>query len=371
MQYNLNKIAIIGFTNLYQMPYLKYYTDLFDIKNVNYDVIYWNRFNISEKNDFRCSNYFRFDLALEDDSGIKSKLIAFIKYRKFILSHIKTNNYSKIVVLTTIPSILIGRLLMNNFKNRYIIDIRDFSYENFTFFKYLEKKIFDKAFSVSISSEGFLNFLPKINNYYLSINFNKSNLEQQEEFKNKLLDRKRDRVIRIIYIGAISYFEMNVKFLNHFGNNKNFIISYVGHGPSAKNIKNYCKENDITNVEFVSRFLPSEKVIYYKKSDLIFNLYGNDSLLTLYAISNKLYDAASYYLPILVCEKTQMEKESVKNGFGYTIDFNNKKTAEKLFNWYNNLNKENFIDNCDKYISFVVEKNNNFVNNINKFIEKE
>lgn len=366
----MNKTLVIGFTNLYQMPYMKYYTDLFDVKRVNYDVIYWNRFNLIEEIEFGCDDCFRFDLSLEDDYSIISKLKSFIKYRKYILSIIKSKKYSKIVVLTTMPVMLIGKYLVKNFKGRYIIDVRDFSYENIPFFKKIEKKIFKKAFSVSISSEGFLTFLPEVNNFFLSINFNKSNLEQQERFKNKFLNRENDSIIRIIYIGAISYFEMNVKFLNHFGNNYNFFISYVGHGPSAKKIEDYCNNNGIINVKFVSRYLPSEKVNFYKTSDLIFNLYGNKSMLTLHAISNKLYDSASYYLPILVCKDTQMEKESVENGFGFTIDFNDSGIADKLYNWYINLNKIDFINNCDHYISSVIEKNNSFVENINRFIEK-
>lgn len=348
---------------------MKYYTDLFDKKKTNYEVIYWNRFDIDEKNEFKSNNTFRFDLSLEDDSSISNKLKAFLKYRKYLRAHIRSNNYHKIIVLTTIPSILIGGFLMKNFKNKYIIDVRDFSYENISLFKFFQKKIFEKSYLVTISSEGFLNFLPKINKYCLSVNLNKSNLEQQEIFRNKFFKRENDSVIKIIYIGAISYFDMNVKFLNHFGNNAKYFISYVGHGPSAKKIENYCTENNIKNVGFIQRYLPSEKVNYYKSSDLIFNLYGNDSLLTLYAISNKLYDAASYYLPILVCENTQMEKESVQNGFGFTIDFDDKEITKKLDNWYNNLDKIQFVNNCDEYISSVVEKNSNFENNINSFIE--
>ena len=84
----MNKIAIIGFTNLYQMPYMKYYTDLFDKKKTNYEVIYWNRFDIDEKNEFKSNNTFRFDLSLEDDSSISNKLKAFLKYRKYLQNHI-------------------------------------------------------------------------------------------------------------------------------------------------------------------------------------------------------------------------------------------------------------------------------------------
>ncbi len=362
-------IVIIGFTNIYQMPYLNYYTEVLNNHKIRYDLIFWNRFGLDEVDNKAIENHV-FNRSMEDGDSLFKKIIGFYKYRSFILSVLRKNEYKKIVVLTTLPSLLIKSFLENHPKINYIVDIRDYSYERFSIFKNIEEKIFKKAKWVAISSKGFKNFLPKIDNYVFSNNFKNEKEEVREIFKNDFYNKNKDSErINIVYIGAISYFNENKRFLNVMGNDKRFFINYVGHGPASKLIEEYCKKNNITNVSFKGRYNPVEKVKFYKQNDIIFNLYGNDSLLTLYAISNKLYDSAIYYKPILVSPSTEMEKESINNGFGFTFNLEDFEMGNKLYKWFIELDRDKFIRDSDRYVDKSIEERKEFQNKILEFFK--
>ena len=364
----MSKIAIIGFTNLAHMPYLNNFTRIIEENKMNYDLIYWNRFQLNEIYKYNNCNIQRFNYKLRDDSSILKKIISFIYFRKFIIKILASNNYDKLIILTTIPSLLIINKLIKKFKTNYILDIRDYSYENFNIFRYFQKKIIDNSYFTSISSNGFLRFLPFSDKYIFSSNISVDIKKNKIEYVNKLILSSKKEKITIIYIGSISYLSMNIKFLNIFGNHPKYDIQYVGYGPSIDKIKSFCLDFKINNVSFYPRYQPEEKELYYLKADLIYNLYGNDSNLTLYAISNKLYDSAFYYLPILVCPKTQMEKEAVLNGFGYTIDLEDSNTPNKLYYWFKNLNKEILMKNCDNYMINSFAANDDFKKKLKDFL---
>ena len=57
---------------------------------------------------------------------------------------------------------LLFDLLLFKYKNNYILDIRDPSYEKFKLFNQILKKIICSSYFTTISSEGFLEFLPKL-----------------------------------------------------------------------------------------------------------------------------------------------------------------------------------------------------------------
>ena len=365
----MSNILLIGFTNLFQMPYLKNFSNLIEQQNITYDIVYWNRFGIDENNNLKTNNTFIFNHSLDDDSNGLLKIKGFLLFRNKLIKVINNANYSKIIVLTSLPSFLIYKLLIKNFNNRFIFDIRDYSYENFGVFKYFLNNIIKSSSFTTISSKGFKSFLPESDKYVLSTNLKINNSLDNKFFSNKLLNFNSNKVT-IIYIGAISYLEMNLKFLKLFGNNNNFNLIYVGHGPAKEKIKEYCHMNKYSNVSFHGRFMPSEKLKYYKKAEIIFNLYGNDSTLTKYAISNKLYDSVNNYMPILVCKNTYMEKESINGNFGYVVDLENINTPDNLYNWFLNLDKKKFINNCDTYLQKTVNENINFERNVINFLRK-
>lgn len=359
----MKKICIIGFSSISHMPYLKHYTKILEELKYGFDIIYWDRFNISDSfTSIALDNKYVYQEFLLDEESINKKIFAFFRYKKFLKKIIQENNYEKLIILTTIPSLLIYSIIRKKkYRNNYILDIRDYSYEKFKLYKLIERKIVKHSFFTAISSPGFLNFLPKTNKYVLSLNY------YGHEQKKYIQISENDK-ITITYIGSISYFDENVKFLNLFANNTKYKIKYIGEGPSSNKLKDYCVAKKYLNVEFNPRYSPSDKFKFYEETNLIYNLYGNKNNLVIYAISNKLYESAIFYKPILVSPNTQMEKEAVENGFGFTIELNDKNAPDKLYNWYVNLDTIKLKLDCNNYLKKVRSINDLFYDKLRKFL---
>ena len=61
-------------------------------------------------------------------------------------------------------------------------------------------------------------------------------------------------------------------------------------------------------------------------------------------------------------------QESIDNGFGIAVDINNEKSRDSLFEYYNSIEYEKFIKNCDVFLERVVEDEKRFTNIVKKFV---
>ena len=98
------------------MPYLNNFSNVIEDEGVDYDLLFWNRFKVEESTTLKPSEIYKFNYSLSDDSNILLKLKGFFFFRKYVLKIIKLNSYDKIIVLTTLPSILIGNIIKKRFK---------------------------------------------------------------------------------------------------------------------------------------------------------------------------------------------------------------------------------------------------------------
>ncbi|HFU4214690.1 TPA: capsular biosynthesis protein, partial [Streptococcus suis] len=119
-------------------------------------------------------------------------------------------------------------------------------------------------------------------------------------------------------------------------------------------------ENNIKNVKLLDTFKPEDTLKLYQETDLILNLYGNKTPLLDYALSNKLYYAATLYKPILVCPETFMEKMVKKYNIGYSLSLEKEDEKDALFDYIKKLDRKKFILNCDKFMHKVNFENKLF-----------
>ena len=157
-----------------------------------------------------------------------------------------------------------------------------------------------------------------------------------EEILSKYKKTECDK-IRISYIGNLSYWDSCREMVNVFANDDRYIMNFVG--PNYEVIEEYCKANNILNVTFHGRFQREETVSFYNNTDIIYNIYGNDIINVRTALSNKLYYAMRFKLPILVSANTYMEKIAKKYNIGISFE-NRREFADKLYKWYNNLESQ-------------------------------
>lgn len=287
------------------------------------------------------------------------KLVGYLQFKKFVQKTLSLNNFSGIVLLQTLAALLLFDLLLKLFPYKFIVDIRDYSYENIFFVRLLEKKIFAKSYINVISSEGFKAFLPH-GNYLIA--HNTRNFDKLE----KVNFRFDNKVIHIAYIGYVRYIEQFKKLLIQLKNDNRFLISFIG--TRALDLRSFCEDNEIRNVLLQDTFDDKNIFKLYDDVNLVNNLYGNHTPVLDYALSNKLYLAAALKKPILVCPDTYMETITKQYGIGYTVDLDsNNNIGDAIYEYYNNIDWDTFGAKCDEFNLKIKAEQSNFINRIDKF----
>ena len=337
------KALLILADNVYLTPYLKFYSSILDEMGICYNVLYWDKNNneIIEDNKF-----IRF--GFESTSKLE-KIPGYVKFRQFIINEVRKDKYDVIIPLHSILFIILFDLLVNKYRNRFIFDIRDYSYEKFWFFRKIEEKLTEKSIINIVSSKGYINFLPDAE-YYVVHNIPRM---QYEEYKQKT--NSDSSVITLSFIGLIRFMEQNKKIIDFFCNDERFIVKFIG--TNAEQLHDYCQVVGAKNISLIGSFDPSKTLEFYKDTDAILNLYGNHVPLLDYALSNKLYFAAALYKPIIVCEDTYMEEISSLYNIGFTLRMKDPAEKDELYRYIKNIDREAFIKNCDKFMDFSITEN--------------
>ena len=355
------KIGIVGMSNLFLMPYLFIYTRFLQKKDIDFDVIYWNRRDLDEKADF---NTYPYNVKIKDSSTKVAKLKDFLGYTQFVKRILKLNNYDFIIVLTSLPAVLLSDFLCKNHSGNYIIDVRDYTYEHiFVYNKLLEKALSNSALNV-ISSPGFIELLPYkhavlCHNLSFSNDGNKAIRSSQSRNVNP---------IRVSYVGCIAYYNQCLKFINAIANDIRFEFHLYGIGDYNFKIEKYCEDERITNVFMHGAYQPEEKEAIYRKTDIIFNAYGNGSNLLKYALSNKFYDAAWYNIPILVMHDTEMRVHSKSLSFPIACDVTD--LANEIYQWYESIDWQVFQSDAQTIIDKAYSDNEKFYTTLNSLFTR-
>lgn len=352
------RFCFISLGNLYLCPYMEKYTSLIDS---DYDVIYWNRHNIEESSGAK--KMYSFNYEMNEGKGKVSKALGYMKFRKYAATIIKKNNYDGIILLQTSVGILLNWILRKRYKGRYIVDIRDYTMENNPIFYAMEKRLINSCAYAVISSRGFESFLPKFK-YILVHNDVTIDETTISEFQSRRLNK--DQII-ISYIGLIRFHDQNKRVILKFKNDYRFKLRFIGKDSYA--LREFCEKNNIDNIELIDQFPPEKTLEYYYETNIINNLYGNNTPLLDYALSNKLYYAAKLVIPILVCPDTYMAEIIEKYGFGYVFDIEDENACDHLFDYYKSINQNELGVNCKDFNKKVCSENQEFVAMIKEFIK--
>jgi len=316
----MGKIAIVIFNDLKYCPYASFYAETFNAHGIDFDIISLSR---------TLSNNDPLSLKWKGDFSILSKITNFIRYKNFLKK--KLPNYNFVIVLTTIPAVLMKLFLIKHFRNKYLVDIRDYTYEHNRIFKYLESKVLRFSALNFVSSPDFVKFLPKGIKYELIHNSNYSS-----SFDSKTLNHARD-IIKIGYIGSINYFDQLALFCEKFANNKNIELHFYGNDLTNKLLDLLNKLNS-DNIFYHGEYEPNEKPKIINSVDVLFNAYGNKTTLFKYAISNKYYDFLRYGKPLIVSSNTTMEKLSYP--YCFSFNFDNQNIIDDFCCWYKNIDTD-------------------------------
>lgn len=354
-------IGLIFCGDLKYCPYINRYTERLDIMKVEYKIYYWNRSGFEYED---CSRHEAYNTSSNLNSGKIGKAIDFIRYRKWLVSKLNKDRPEKLIILSTLTGILLGKYLTANNCN-YIFDIRDYSYEHIKLFSSIEKKIIDNSNFTAISSSGFKAFLPE-HEYVIAHNFNKKEIDIDYSFSKKSLP------LDFVWNGVVRYFDYQVLYLDKLKNDSRFRIVFHGDGPELQKYIDYCMENKYENIIFTGSYKNEDKASILTNAAILNNAYGyveNAGNKLKYAVSNRFYDGMIYHIPQIV-EPVGFKSEWAENSKIGKPMTPSETFADDLFEYYNSINDEEFDNACNEVLQSVVKEDEKYISAIDAFINE-
>lgn len=340
------KILIIGFGKIKFMPYMNFYLDNIDTKENDVHLLYWNRDLKEEDTSFlKNVTLHEFCCYQEDDVSKLSKVTSFLKYRKFALKVLK-ENFDFIYILHSLPGVLIADKVKQSYKNKYIFDYRDSTFEAIPPFKAIVAQLTKNSLATFVSSDAFRVFLPESESHktFTSHNLLLDSLEHRDEKQKNGIESDK---IRVAFWGFIRHEEINLEMIKKLGKDMRFELHYYGREQQiAENLKKYVKDNNIDNVFFHGEYKPQDRYNFVRETDIIHNIYFDNN--TMLAMGNKYYDGAIFRIPQVCYPESFMGKTAVEKGIGCMLNPYDNDFADELYTYYNSINTEEFNDKCNK-----------------------
>lgn len=354
-------IALVFCGDLKYCPYKSRYVERLENAKVDYKVYFWNRGKFSLNLD---SHYIYYDEGSDLNSGKVKKLLDFVRFRSWLIKQLKDNKHEKIIALSTLTGVFLGSFLYKK-KDNYVFDIRDYSYEHIAPFYQIEKKVIENSAFTAISSAGFKAFLPD-HEYVIAHNFNRKDIVEGTSFS------KTDGPINFVWNGVVRYFEFQKTYLDALKNDPRFNIVFHGDGPELDLYKKYSAENGFQNLFFTGSYNNAEKAALLKNANILNNCYGytqGAGNKLKYAVSNRFYDGLIYHIPQLV--EPDGYKPEWANASKIGVSFAPDTTfADRLYNYYNQINAEQFDRACESELQRVIEEDDKYIKMIDEFIAK-
>lgn len=354
------KVALVFPNNLYTSPYLPYYTQLLEKEMVQYEIISWNRNNLSEPGT----------IAFTQSNPQNSRLLRildYFKFRKFIISVLEKNQYDKLIVFTCQLGIYLQGYLQKNFSNRYVLDVRDYS-PMVPYFSKRIKKLVKHSSSVNLSSNGFKTWLPPQGDYVLSHNVNINLVTQALGVNTLNKSFFANKAIHVDTIGQIKDFESDKDVVSVLRNNDQFHLKFIGFGITLSRLKEFVEQGNIKNVAFLGPYKKEEEKGLLEKTDFI-NILISDNTFNNQVLSNRIYLSALLKIPCLVNDYTVQQREIIeKFKFGIVIR-EYEKIPERIQRFKEHFQSSEFEQACNNFLKEVVKDHAVFEGKLMEFIK--
>uniref|UniRef100_UPI0025EE129D hypothetical protein n=1 Tax=uncultured Megasphaera sp. TaxID=165188 RepID=UPI0025EE129D len=145
------KVLIIDTVSYERAPYLKYYIEACNEQKIDYDLFLWDR----QSNGGLTNNkhIFTFHRRCDFGGGKIKKILPMLAYRKALLTRISEGSYTHLIFINTLASVMISGKAFSEFAGKYIMDIRDYTYESIGFYRNLVNKLVKISAFTTLSSQ--------------------------------------------------------------------------------------------------------------------------------------------------------------------------------------------------------------------------
>ncbi len=360
------KILIIGFAKIKYMPYLNLYLDNIDVENNDVHFLYWDRDGGADKAISPLVKTHVFTKSLADELPKSKKLGAFFGFTKQAKKLIREERFDFVISLTSIPTILLSSLLLRRYKEKYIFDYRDFTFEWFKPYKALIAKMVENSAMTVYSSEKHLDFLPESKKLYIAHNFIKSSLLYKKDFIKNF-----SQPIKVSYWGILRNEEFNKNVIDKFAMDSRFEISFYGKKQqTVENLEDYCKKMNYSNIHFYGEYQEEDRYDFAKKTDILYNLYsvnGTEGM----AMGNKFFDGVIFGIPQICTKGSYMGEKAEEYGVGCAVDVNSDTLTEDIYRYYKSLSVDDFKERCDCFRESIIKDYEDTERCIRKYLDSK
>lgn len=347
------KVALVCPSNMLYMPYVNNYIKILDDLDIDYTIINWDRFS-SENNEYGF-------VYRDKKIGHQRNYYDYFKYKVFVLNKLREIKFDKVIVFTLQLGYFFKRYLIDNYKDKYIFDIRDynkiFKFSNF-------KTLIDLSYLTVISSPGYKTWLPNSNKYIVNHNTSVTSLKELRPIREIVVGES----INISTIGVIRHWDVNIDFVSKLKNKKNFNLVFHGEGTINEKLENYIKEHNINNVQVYGRYRKEDEGKLYGNTDLI-NILLYDDINSNGVLANRLYNSAIYGKPVLSLKGTYLSKQIEKYKLGLVLNSLDD-IGNSIKKYLDKFDKKSYENGRKNFFESVIRENNEFKIQIEEFVLK-
>ncbi len=289
----MSKITLVCPANISQMPYLGNYLDVLNNNSITYELIVWDRFWEDNTSDF----IFR-----DKKKGHSRDSLDYYRFSSFVRKVLLNNSCDKAVVFGIPLAFFMADFLIRKLSKKYIVDIRD-HHKAINLFPHFKWVLKSSALNV-ISSGRYLDWLPKGVAYLVSHN-TRHNFLRMEERKSCLQGKKK---YSVSCIGALKDFEINRCLLEAASDRAfdKFVFNFHGEGVINNEIISLSDTLNNVEINVTGRYPSCAERDLYLNSDFINMFMSANSLNNKTCLSNRLYNASFYGVPLLAIQGSYM-----------------------------------------------------------------
>jgi len=346
------KILLVGFAKIKYMPYANFYLDNIDKQRNDVHFVYWNRDlqpeDTAKYADVTLHEFRRYQ---EDNVSKKRKIASFLKYRRYVRQLLKQETFDFVIVLHSMAGIILQDVWNRKFKDRFIFDYRDSTYEKRAWFKRMIAGLIRNSKVTFTSSDGFRIYFPQDQQHKIHTTHNLL----MDSLCHRDLPHHDSGKLRVSFWGLVREGATEREIISKFAADPRFELHYYGREQAvAKALKAYAKEIRAENVFFHGEYKPEQRYDFAANTELIHNIYRTGNMML--AMSNKYYDGGLFYIPQLCMQDSVMGKMAEKSGIGFACDPWAEDFTERVYRYYTGIDKKTFACACDAEVERVTEE---------------
>lgn len=344
-------VLIITPSNIIHMPYLNNYINILDSLDIKYKIINWDRNHIEEESSLKYRN---------KSIGVKKRYLEYRNYYKFVQTKIEDFAPEKIIIFGIQLGYFLNKVLIKNYKDKYILDIRD---KNLMMYFYNLNKLIENSKYTVISSEGYRRWLLGGKNYLVNHNINIDNLDSE------MVPPSKKGKIKIGTVGTIRDKNINLKLINEVSKSKNLSACFYGDGSVKETLEYYVTKERKDNVLFYGRYKKNEEKEIVNSCDFISVLRLPDSSNNKSALPNRLYSGALYGKPLLAFEGTYLAQVIKMFKLGVVVDtLDNLELTLQHYQYWLVENWKEYLSNRENFFRWVLSDNEKFKSYLTEFL---